>query len=621
MEPSSAQQPAVSREPSPLGAARWLENHRPLVLGGVIALSIAVRVVYFVQLSAGPCVWQHRFAQSDMNFFDIWAQRIADGDWLTDRSLHPHHNWHKLVADRYFAEHPEELATIERVVAADGIGVEPARVLWDRWYGGKRFHQEPLYSYVIALTYKLLGPDVRWVFAWQMLLGVASNALVYILARRYFGDPVALVAAVLAVLCGPVLFYEMVLLRSTLITFTGLVLAYLAEVALKRTTWHAWLAIGVAFGAALTLKTSFVLLLVGLVCVLAYRHRRQTALMGRCVAAMIAGVVAGLAPVIGRNLAVGAPVPGLSSIGAITFINASAEDFPLDEGFYVSFKHAPRIMGATGGRFYPAIIGTLRTHESAASYVRQLWGKFSWLWHWYEQPNNVNFYYYRLHAGILRYLPVTFLIVGPLGLVGLALAVWRRSPCAPLYLMVISTVIPMLGFYVVSRFRAPLLAALLPFAALTLVRMVEWLRANRRMWGLVTLAAMLALARWTARPLPADRLLIRYSDCVAAHRVHYDRLESDARAAGRWRRVADVLGEALRYEPVSVHALGPEQPARTLEEHLLATWFAGIHQRYAEALDRLGHIDAAAEQRRRAGELSQAARAFELPAAAAVHGE
>ena|GEM_PF-4796347 len=123
------------------------------------------------------------------------------------------------------------------------------------------------------------------------------------------------------------------------------------------------------------------------------------------------------------------------------------------------------------------------------------------------------------------------------------------------------------------------------------------------MWGLLTLAAVLALARWTARPLPADRLLVRYSDCVAAHRVYYDRLGDDARAAGLWERVAEVLREALRYEPAPVRALGRDHPARTLEDHLLATWFAGIHQRYGEVLDKLGHLDTAAEQRRRAGEL------------------
>ena len=66
-----------------------------------------------------------------------------------------------------------------------GIAPSPEHKLWDDWYGQKRFHQEPLYPYLVAATYRLWGDDVRHVFAWQLLLGWETNVLIYLLAPNY----------------------------------------------------------------------------------------------------------------------------------------------------------------------------------------------------------------------------------------------------------------------------------------------------------------------------------------------------------------------------------------------------------------------------------------------------
>ena len=55
--------------------------------------------------------------------------------------------------------------------------------------GGLTFYQEPLYAYLMAVTYKIFGGDHRWVaFSGSSVLGVLTNVLIYLLARRMFGD-------------------------------------------------------------------------------------------------------------------------------------------------------------------------------------------------------------------------------------------------------------------------------------------------------------------------------------------------------------------------------------------------------------------------------------------------
>src|SRR3989442_1263607 len=232
---------------------------RRLALTAIIAGSVLIRVLYFLQLSSGPCVWQHLWPESDMFFFDRWARTIAAGDWLTDRALHPHVGWHREIADTYFAEHPDAAEAIAREQPAK----QPWEALWDHWYADKCFHQEPLYPYLLAVTYRALGPDVRWVFGWQLAIGVLTNVLVYLVARRHFGDAVAGLAGAAAVLCGPMLLYEMVLTRESLLAFAGMALVFLIERAMVRPAWRSWLAVGAAFGLAVLPKTTFLLFFLG----------------------------------------------------------------------------------------------------------------------------------------------------------------------------------------------------------------------------------------------------------------------------------------------------------------------------------------------------------------------
>lgn len=236
-----------------------------------------------------------------------------------------------------------------------GDRVVASRALWDRWYGGKRFHQEPLYPYLIALTYMALGDDVRWVFAWQLCLGVLSVMLVYLITRRMFGDGVALVAACLTIGCGPLLLYDMVLLRATLTVWMGLALAYLMSLALERQATGFWFLTGLGCGLALLLRVSFVPMVLGVVCGLLLKSRTRPPHLRRSALALTLGVTLCLAPAVIRNVIVGVAPFDLVSGGTIIFVSTNAKGSVPQYGWDMNMTHTPRIMAETGGRFLPAV--------------------------------------------------------------------------------------------------------------------------------------------------------------------------------------------------------------------------------------------------------------------------
>ncbi len=105
----------------------------------IIAISLAIRIIYFTSISSTPCYEQHLWDQTDMSFFDLWGRDISQGDWLTNKPLHPSHVWYEWVADIHFQAHPEQLPAFQDSDSSN-ISLSAKRNLWDHWYGGKRYH-------------------------------------------------------------------------------------------------------------------------------------------------------------------------------------------------------------------------------------------------------------------------------------------------------------------------------------------------------------------------------------------------------------------------------------------------------------------------------------------------
>jgi hypothetical protein len=538
-----------------------------------------------------------------MEFFDRWARQIEAGDWLTSQPLHPYHHWHASVAAAYFERHLDDPLSRQFVAAPNREAADAvSRQLWTEWYGGTQFHQEPLYAYLIALTYRVLGANVRWVFAWQMILGVGTNVLIYALARRFMGDLVAVVTALLAVGCAPSLYYELILLRTTAVTFATLAIAWTAVWALERSSTRRWLLAGAVFGLGLLLQTLLAAMVAAAFCVLVVDERKQPRNLVRTVASAALGIAIVLAPVVIRNRIVGAPMLGLSSVGAVTFVASNAVDNVPDAGFFVS-RYTADVMGRTNGSFLPAIVETLRTHASFGSFAHLMAGKVAALWQWYEIPNNTNFYFYRLHASILRVLPVTWTIVGPLGLLGLCLALPAFRRFFWLYLIVAASALPLIVFYVLSRFRAPLLVALLPFAAFAAVTIVDWLLSGNRLKAGLAIVAGTLLGVWMARPLPPGHPLIRIQDHSVTYEIYYRLRATEAENAGDWKRAANELADFLRLEPEEIRRVNAAAPPRDASVRSFVERYGRIHLRYADDLDKAGSHDEATRQRDRSREL------------------
>src|SRR6267142_2345309 len=82
-------------------------SRRATLFGLLIAAATGIRLLYFLQLNGTPVIEMQRWSQTDMHYYDEWAQQIADGDWLSSNVRVPMHRWHREVAQQYFSTHPD----------------------------------------------------------------------------------------------------------------------------------------------------------------------------------------------------------------------------------------------------------------------------------------------------------------------------------------------------------------------------------------------------------------------------------------------------------------------------------------------------------------------------------
>ena len=131
----------------------------------VLVAAAAIRLVSWSEIRDGALPWLHRWTESDMAFFDMWAEAIVGGDVLGRATPRPYHTGHAGVAR----------AAHEMLGNPGPFDEAVGRAMWARWLGEHTYYQEPLYAYGLAALFGTAGRRIGTVVLVQAALGVATN--------------------------------------------------------------------------------------------------------------------------------------------------------------------------------------------------------------------------------------------------------------------------------------------------------------------------------------------------------------------------------------------------------------------------------------------------------------
>jgi len=443
------------------------------------------------------------------------------------------------------------------VLDAQAYDRQARQILNGNWLGGKVFYQDPFYPYFLAVIYKIFGPEPGAARLVQLILGTLGTALIYPIGRRLAGRKAGISAALLALSYGLFYFYDGLIGKDG----PGLVLVILALWTLlraaDRATSGSWLAAGAALGLAALTRGNLLLLvpLFALWTILA----PNSPLKNRLIQAglFILAFILVISPVTIHNWLVGRDfVPLTAQAGQNFYIGNN----PRASGF---FEHPERIrlvpqyeeedfrreaFRLTGRRdLKPSEIsdfwmaqGWKYVREHPGRTLELLGLKTAMFFNDFEIPDNYNFYFAKEQTWQLKVLGLSFGLIAPLGLVGLAL-LWpdRRRFFLPaiFFLGYLVSIVP---FHLASRYRLPVVPLLIAAAPVTLLWLYEKTRSgNRRALAkvLIPLAVLLVFCHW---PFYAKGRTFDAS---------YTALGIAAAESGHYQKAVDYYGRALEINP------------------------------------------------------------------------
>jgi len=445
----------------------------------------------------------------------------------------------KLIVVWQLADHPlvqpetgldtTAYADLARRVVAGDLGLGPGL-----------YYVSPLYIYVLAAGLALTDSFTA-VRVLQVLAGALAVGGIWTMAREWSNARAAWMAAALAAGTGLITFYEVLILQASIdVALTTAALLSLTW-ALKGRGARWYLVTGIVLGLAALNRPNMAIAAAGLAAVLLVQWR------WRPVAFLLAGVIAGMAPVVVRNVVVASEWTPVSSHGGLNFYIGNSATAT---GFYQQVpgitpdisgqsRDARRVAEQALGRtlsdaetsdyFSGLAWAWIREHPGAAA--RLFLKKLGYVFHAQHiaLPYSYPFFVHDTNT-VLRFYAIGPWLLIPLGLMGLV-AMLRQAAERPNALVWISFVpiyaVSVAAFFLAERYRLPLLVPLCVGSGIALDAFAT--RISARQWKPLVLPVLLVVAglgvvnskttlndsRWTEGLRMAQRLVILGRDAEA----------------------------------------------------------------------------------------------------------
>lgn len=499
--------------------------------------------------------------------------------------------------DKPVSDSLEYIDRAESIAAGDWLGLEQGV-----------FYQAPLYSYFLG-SVKALGLDgTLWIYLAQAAMGLLILAFVFNIGRRLFSRSTALAATALALGYGPLTFYESKVGVEVLalFLFTAALLPLYAALSEERGGRAGLAASGLLAGFAVLARPNLALV-IPFFC-LALLVRRNRAWRPRVVDAAVlvllsAAVVS--CPTL-HNAVVGGDPVIVSANGGLTFYHGNN---PNAGG---SFARPPEMATRSiaeqrrdhvnlaerfaGKPLKPSEASTFWFHrgldhirsDPAGWLKRTEVKKLQLFINSDEIGSNYSFALEKERLPFLRLAFIPFGLILALAMVGMIASRrdWRRL--FPLYGVILSVVATNLVFYVTSRYRLPILPALVLFAAKGLTALTASLGEGSKRKA--ACLAALAAALWIC----STSLLHPFEESARRHhRADFINNEGASfMAAGRHDEAEQSYREALEDYPGygdALFNLGVLAKLKGRPDEA-AQWFRAYLERRPESPDAMSEL-------------------------------
>jgi 4-amino-4-deoxy-L-arabinose transferase-like glycosyltransferase len=406
------------------------------------------------------------------------------------------------------------------------IGDEAAH---GRWSSGETFFQAPLYPWALGAVYAIIGVSQTAAKLFQILLSVSSCWLIYRITDRAFDRTTAQVALAISSVYGMYIYFSNELLVVTLIVFLDLLGLELLLRAFAVHRQALWGAAGVVFGLSAIARPTilpFVAAVLFLIVITGWKSGGvRVVLLNAGVFAL--GVALPIAPVTVHNYLADGDLVLVAANGGVNFFIGNN---PQSDGITAAIPGTrPDRRGAradqvriareeldephltprgVSGYWYDRAWSYIRDEPRQA--IRHTAYKAFILANAHEVSNNRVIEFVTRYSSVFSWATLKFWLILPLALAGVVIGRGRSRQTTLLLIFAIVYAATVVPFFINARFRMPVVAVLIIFAAAAVVSWFRWLRTrplDRHIGRRVAVSAAVALVTAIAiRPAPALRV-------------------------------------------------------------------------------------------------------------------
>lgn len=183
VEPGQRQPVSAGQVKASAAAPGFFRKHRYLLI--ILLAAFIFRLGYFIEMKEDP---EFLHANVDALYHDYWAWGIVTGEWQPPHDLQNPH----IESRPYF--------------------------------------RPPFYPYYLSAVYRVFGHSKLAPRLLQMLIGILSCAILFLVARKIFGDQIAFISGLIMAFYWAFVFYEKELREvSLLVLFLPLLILWLMK--------------------------------------------------------------------------------------------------------------------------------------------------------------------------------------------------------------------------------------------------------------------------------------------------------------------------------------------------------------------------------------------------------
>jgi len=407
----------------------------------IFLVAFLIRLIYILQLKS--TIFYNNFLL-DEAFYSNWAKAICSGDWI-------------------------------------GQGI---------------FDGLPLYPYILGVIYKIFNSNPFAPRLIAITISSFSCVMIYLLGKRLFSRRAGQIAAFIACVYGPFIFYSGALVPTSYVIFFYLLSSQCFLRIRKHPSAGRFLIFGLVVGLATLVRAGILLFVLPVLGWFIFTFEdKKKALIGALLS--IVAILAVVLPVTLRNYLVSGEKVFLTSHAGINFYIGNNKD--ADGTFNPPEWARSNIEGLKSDvkTIAEEETGKTLTDPEVSSYYAKkalkfirynpgrsikLFGKKLLLYLNKQEIYDVAHYDVRQKFIPILKLPfIPFLIVGVLGLPGFFLAFSKWRHIAPIYLFTIFYAISILLYFVNSRYRIPFATAMILFSGFFIDWVINtWFERKRK---------------------------------------------------------------------------------------------------------------------------------------------